>query len=149
MTFTMTISREELVLADLVLPQEWCEFGPVNFGGLIEQRTTASSPFVQGRLLVASTTETPNLRGEIYVLGLDPADLEDRVDTIRAALRQRRFQLSVTHTDGTSRTDSWLCERADFEEGSAGADPAASLFYQVLTYSIPRSPLATSGPWTV
>ena len=121
-------------------------FGP---GATTYRRHTAQSPFVAGRVLVRAVADAGTLIVPVVVRGTTPAGLQDSMTALVAAFTQWTYTVTlVEEPDGAApATYAWTCEPADYQVGSGGAfnDLGLLSYVQVVTFTAPRSPLAT-GP---
>lgn len=147
---SLTISRTELALPALQLwdPPDYFvlddSFGP---GQQTKRRETVQSPWVHGRFATSIVKDVQVATMAVQVTASSEAGLATRIAALLAAFDQFTFYLTATqHGLGTF---SWVCESADYAVGPGGAindfDLKTTPYGQVVTASIPRSPIAALG----
>lgn len=115
MTVTVTIGRSELGLADLELSDPPYKVAPLEPGGVIIDRTTASSHNVDGDVLVHHRREQATGSLEVVVTGSTDDAAQANVDALIEALSQTQWTLTVD-VDGTLWVYS--CDVADYDVGT-------------------------------
>ena len=153
MTYSLTISRTSLSLADLVVPSTGYEMGEGTFGpgGVTWNLGYAGSRFVDGDALVDARKANSNLAGVLRVVadeGSDPTVLQSREAVLVTALSQFAYTVTFTQTVGaTSVTYSWSCQPANVSpSGGAFLDYHRNMLIQEFDVTIPRSAVPVSGP---
>jgi hypothetical protein len=121
-------------------------FGP---GATSYRRHTVDSPFVAGRFLVGAVPDAGTLVVPVIVRATTPAEQQDRMAAAVAAFTQWAYTVTYEHTGAglASATYAWTCEPADYAVGAGGAfnDLGLLSYVQIITFTVPRSPLGT-GP---
>lgn len=118
----------------------------ISEGARTQRRAVAMSRFVPGGAQTAATADMQNAIVQWLVGGNTDTQLRTRINTLKAAVDQFRFQLEVTIQ---AVTEVWDCDCADTAVGDAGAYASYLMAdkKQLFTATIPRQPdpLSISG----
>lgn len=157
MSATLTVSRTNLSLSDLVLgvdPNTGFTLDPqLSIGSVTWRKTIADrTANVAGRQMIDYTREECIAAGSVTCYGSTETDLQSKIATLITALTQidatAGFQpFTMTYTHGTA-TYSWTCtEPADVTPTTGSLDDAEmAVFIQSFRFEIQRDPVALSGP---
>ena len=100
------------LLLDLSAGGYEVDFDGVRYGATVWNRSTSSSPWVDGRSLDLATKGTPEIGLTLRVLGADNGEVGSRLRTLIAAVEQRAWVLEVVVD---SESTKWRAECADSE----------------------------------
>jgi len=115
--------------------------GPSTLGGNVAwDRTTVSSPVVEGDLTTHRRRTNVQEQVVVYVTGTDQANMWANIRTLVDAFSQDRFTMQLNI--GTA-VNQWDCEAADY---SVSVDtPHMVARYAVVTFNVIRKPRPIAG----
>lgn len=139
----VTITRTLLSLGDLSLNDHTNFYAaPSSPAAVTWQRTSVTSPFVDGDITVHRRRGNVTEEMLFEVLGTSQSNLQANLDTLIEAFSQDSFTITVTFA-GTSY--AWACEAADYQVIWDG--PRVIAKQVQVRLSVPRSPVPLSGPF--
>lgn len=108
-------------------------------------KETVTSPFVHGRAVVGQRLDVMTALLTVRIRAASTAQLLSRYSSLVTAVEQRAWTLRLVMDGETTR---WRCETADTSIGDSGVLDSVALMqhYQVVHLSIPRHPVAVTGP---
>src|SRR4051812_31765770 len=157
MAATLTISRANLSLADLVVGSDYTTgytLDPaLKLGDIIWRKHVEESQNVAGRQMIDYVREATEAAGSITVYGSNETDLQTKLGTLITALTQVDVTLgfqsfTMTYAHGAA-TYQWTCtEMADCTIGASSAidDMEMANFMQSVAWTVVRDPIPLAGP---
>lgn len=140
-TFSVTLTRTDLSLADLEINEDPYQIQTIDPGGMTNNRVGVRSAFVEGEAYVHETFDNPDMQVVVWVTGADIATLKTNLTTLADALSQRQFVVTMT-IDGTAF--AWTGHRGDYR-----ADLRPEFWHTLkvpVTITFPRYAIADDGP---
>jgi len=141
LSIATTISRQDLGLEDLDINDgvAYRVGRNLEVNAVSWRREAATSPFVHGRIPVIEVKDAMESSIDIYVLGEDHAELDQRLKTLLDAFTEQYSYTLRLSVDGYSH--AWSCERADYSVGFATEFLAALTVPVRLTFHRHPNPL--------
>jgi len=128
------------LLLDLSAGGYEVDFDGVRYGATVWNRSTSSSPWVDGRSLDLATKGTPEIGLTLRVLGADNGEVGSRLSTLIAAVEQLAWVLEVV-VDSESTT--WRAECADSEWSPLTVE--MDNLFRTVTLTVPVAPTPGIG----